>query len=98
MDIATVNAAVMVAMKGKVCDYARIVLGAVAPIPMRAKKAEVEIEGKLVEDGLVRNVAELAAGECVPISDVRGSAEYRREIVNVLVRRLFGKALGTKLR
>lgn len=97
MDIATVNAAIMVTMKGKVCVEARIVLGAVAPVPMRAKKAEAEIRGKLVEDNVVRKVGEIAAKECVPISDVRGSAGYRREVVNVLVRRLFAKALGSRV-
>jgi carbon-monoxide dehydrogenase medium subunit len=95
MDIATVNAAIMVRMKGKLCGDARIVLGAVAPIPMRAKKAEGEIRGKPIDDEAVRRVAEIAAHECVPISDVRGSADYRRQVVNVLVSRLFGKALGS---
>ncbi len=97
MDIATVNAAVMVTLKGKVCENARVVLGAVAPVPMRAKRAEAEIRGKPIEDEIIRKVGEIAAKECVPISDVRGSADYRREVVNVLVRRLFGKALGAKL-
>ncbi len=97
MDIATVNAAVMVTLKGKVCENARVVLGAVAPVPMRAKRAEAEIRGKPIEDEIIRKVGEIAAEECVPISDVRGSADYRREVVNVLVRRLFGKALGAKL-
>jgi carbon-monoxide dehydrogenase medium subunit len=95
MDIATVNAALLVTMKGKLCEDARIVLGAVAPIPMRAKKAEAEIRGKPIDDAAVRRVAEIAAHECVPISDVRGSANYRRQIVDVLVRRLFGKAMGS---
>jgi len=95
MDIATVNAAIMIRMKGKLCGDARIVLGAVAPIPMRAKRAEREIRGNPIEDETVRRTAEIAAHECVPISDVRGSADYRREMVNVLVRRLFGKALGS---
>jgi len=96
MDIATVNAAVMVTMKGKVCGDARIVLGAVAPVPMRAKKAEAEIRGKPIENGVIHRVGEIAAKECVPISDVRGSADYRREVVGVLVRRLFGRALGAR--
>jgi len=97
MDIATVNAAVLVEMSGKVCQGSRIVLGAVAPVPMRAKKAEAEIRGKPVTEENVRKVGEIAAKECVPISDVRGSAEYRRETVNVLVRRLFDEALGVKM-
>jgi carbon-monoxide dehydrogenase medium subunit len=97
MDIATVNAAVVVEMNGKTCKQCKIVLGAVAPVPMRAKKAEAEIRGKPITDEIVRKVGETAAKECVPISDVRGSAEYRREIVNVLVCRLFGEVLGIKL-
>ena len=96
MDIATVNAAVMIDMSGKVCEECRIVLGAVAPVPMRATKAEAEIRGKPITEGAIRKVGEIAAEECVPITDVRGSAEYRRIVVNVLVRRLFGKALGVK--
>jgi carbon-monoxide dehydrogenase medium subunit len=96
MDIATVNAAVMIEMSGKVCEECRIVLGAVAPVPMRAKKAEAEIRGKPITEEAIRKVGEIAAEECVPITDVRGSAEYRRIVVNVLVRRLFGKALGVK--
>ncbi len=95
MDIATVNAALLVTMKRKLCGDARIVLGAVAPIPMRAKKAEREIRGKPIGDEAVYRVAEIAAHECVPISDVRGSANYRRQIVDVLVKRLFGRALGS---
>ncbi|HUK49543.1 MAG TPA: FAD binding domain-containing protein [Terriglobales bacterium] len=97
MDIATVNAAVLVEMNGRTCKQCKIVLGAVAPVPMRAKKAEAEIRGKPITDEIVRSVAEIAAKECVPISDVRGSAEYRRDIVNVLVRRLFGEVLGIKM-
>jgi aerobic carbon-monoxide dehydrogenase medium subunit len=97
MDIATVNAAILITMKGRVCKDARIVLGAVAPVPMRAKKAEAEIRGKSVDDDLVRRVGEVASQESLPISDVRGSADYRREVVRVLVMRLFGKALGAGL-
>jgi carbon-monoxide dehydrogenase medium subunit len=97
MDIATVNAAVMIEMNGKLCKDSKIVLGAVAPVPMRARKAEREVRRRPIREETIRKVGEIAAKECVPISDVRGSAEYRREIVNVLVRRLFGKALGVKM-
>jgi len=97
MDIATVNAAVVMTMKGRTCQDVRIVLGAVAPIPMRAKKAEEEIRGKPIEEESVRKVGGIAATECMPITDVRGSAEYRREIVSVLVRRLFAKAVQMRL-
>ena len=97
MDIAVVNAAGVFVMKGKICTDARMVLGAVAPIPLRIKKSEAAIRGREVDEKNVRKVAETAAEECRPISDVRGSEDYRRQIVNVLVRRLFAEALHSQL-
>lgn len=87
-DIALVNASVRVTLKSgsTVCDDARIVLGAVAPTPMRAKKAEELLRGKTVEDNLIKETAQVAANETKPISDVRASAYYRREMSQVLVR------------
>ena len=78
MDIATVNGAVMIEMSGKVCEESRIVLGAVAPVPMRAKKAEAEIRGKPIKEEVIRKVGEIAAEECVPITDVRGSSGVQK--------------------
>ena len=69
------------------CDSARVVLGAVAPIPLRARKAEAELEsGALIMERIAR-AAKFAAEECQPIDDVRGSAWYRRRMVAVLTRR-----------
>lgn len=96
MDIATVNAALMCTLSGHRCVDARIVLGSVAPTPMRARKAESEIRGKSIDDDTLRKVAELASEECSPISDVRASAEYRRAMVKVVVRRLFRDVLYSK--
>jgi carbon-monoxide dehydrogenase medium subunit len=97
MDIATVNAALMLTMRERTCLDAKIVLGSVAPVPMRARKAEATICGKNVDERAVVGAAEIASGECSPISDVRGSVDYRRAIVKVLVGRLFQKALPPKL-
>jgi len=96
MDIATVNAALMCTLSGHRCGDARIVLGSVAPTPMRARKAEEAIRGKPVDEDTVRKAAELASEECSPISDVRASAEYRRAMVKAVVRRLFRNALQSK--
>jgi carbon-monoxide dehydrogenase medium subunit len=93
MDIATVNAAMMFTLHKQKCTEARIALGSVAPVPLRARKAETEIHGKMIDESSVRRVAEVASEECSPISDLRGSAEYRKAMVKVLVRRLFGNAL-----
>jgi len=96
MDIATVNAALMFTLSEQKCVDARIVLGSVAPIPMRARKAETEIRGKPIDDNTARKAAELASEECSPISDVRASAEYRKAMAKVVVRRLFRDALHSK--
>ncbi|MBE3115352.1 MAG: xanthine dehydrogenase family protein subunit M [Actinobacteria bacterium] len=74
----------------KTCIMARIGLGSVAPTPIRAKMTEEFLKGKRVEDVIFRQAAEIAANEVSP----RSRAEYRREMVKVLVKRALGKALG----
>lgn len=94
MDIAMVGVASYIALDkdGKIAD-AKIVLGAVAPIPMRARKAEALLQGQMPTAENIAQAAEQAAMEESPISDVRGSAGYRRHITTVLVKRTFGAAL-----
>ncbi|MFH1820998.1 MAG: xanthine dehydrogenase family protein subunit M [Methanobacteriota archaeon] len=88
-DIAQVNAAVRLTVSDGTCKAARIVLGAVAPTPIRAKEAEAMLEGKKLKDisTMVEKVAEKAADASKPISDIRSSAEYRKAIAKVLVKR-----------
>jgi probable selenate reductase FAD-binding subunit len=94
IDIATVNVAVAVRWDAQHrCTGIRVALGAVAPCPMRARHAEALLEGQVASDGLIRKVADAAAHEITPISDVRASAEYRREISRVLVRRALEECL-----
>jgi carbon-monoxide dehydrogenase medium subunit len=69
------------------CDDIRIVLGAVAPTPIRARRAEGVLRGSELTEERIRQAARLAAEESQPIDDVRGSAWYRREMVEVLTRR-----------
>ena len=76
----------------KVCRVARIVLGCVAPVPMRARKAEQVLEGKSFRPELVEEAASSAAQECSPVSDLRGSEQYKRAIVRTLVKRAAAKA------
>ena len=92
VDLATVGVAVIMALEsGGVCRDVKIVLGAVAPTPMRAKKAEGVLRGKKVEPALVEEAAQVASGEAQPITDVRASAEYRKEMVKVFTRRAIGQ-------
>jgi carbon-monoxide dehydrogenase medium subunit len=89
MDIAMVGVAVMItpdAAKNNLQDV-RIGLGAVAPTPVRAPKAEALLRGKPLTAALVKEAAALAASESSPISDQRSSAENRRWIVEALTRR-----------
>lgn len=66
---------------------ARIVLGAVAPVPMRAVAAEEMLLGKELSDELLREAAHAAREQVTPISDVRASESYRLQMTEVLVRR-----------
>ena len=75
-----------------ICERARIALGAVAPVVMRAKKAEALLEGRRLTPAIIDAAAIQAVGECSPIDDIRASAEYRRHTVEVLTRRLVSQA------
>jgi carbon-monoxide dehydrogenase medium subunit len=92
--LAVASVAVAVAMEGNTCRKARIVLGAVAPTPLRAKKAEEMLTGKEITDELLEEAGSVASAESKPISDIRGSAEYRRDLVRVLTRRALRKAIN----
>lgn len=92
--LAVVGVAVAVEMDGEVCKNARIALGAVAPVPMRAMEAEAMIKGKNVDEELLEQVGVCASTECKPISDIRGSEEYRRDMVRVFTKRALSKAIN----
>ena len=70
-----------------ICQEARIVLGAVAPKPMLAEIASAFLIGRKVNDKAISVAAELAQKESQPITDVRGSREFRRELVFILTKR-----------
>ncbi len=95
-DISLVQVAVSLGVtKGRIQE-ARIALGAVSPVPMRAVLAETMLAGqeiKSVTPDAVLDVAAIAAGECDPLDDHRASADYRRDMVNVLTRRLITRIL-----
>lgn len=97
IDLAVVGVAVVLTLDakgGQILD-ARIVLGAVAPTPMRARQAESVIKGKTMSDRLTEEAAQIAAEEAKPISDVRGSASYRKEMVEVLTREAIMQAVAS---
>lgn len=95
MDIAVVGAGAWVkwdAQSGRI-SAARIALGAVAPTPVRAPQAEAALVGKEPTRQVIEEACALAVESARPISDVRGSADYRRHLVSVLVRRALTAAM-----
>ena len=91
--LAVVGVAAAVTMQAGFTQEVRIVLGAVAPIPMRSKNAEEILRGNRISDGLIDEASKAAAAECKPISDIRASEEYRRDMVRVFTKRALRKAI-----
>jgi aerobic carbon-monoxide dehydrogenase medium subunit len=87
LDIAVVGVASQLTLADGVCAKARIALASVAPTPVRATEAENALEGQPLTAERIEAAATLAVSAASPISDQRGSAEYRRHLVRVLTRR-----------
>ena len=94
MDLAVVGVAVFANVKNGIFKDIRIGLGAVAPTPMRAKNSEKRLTGESVGDQVIEEAAAMAAEEAKPIDDHRASAEYRRMMVEVLVKRAVGQIIS----
>jgi carbon-monoxide dehydrogenase medium subunit len=93
MELATVGVAVSLTRDGDICREIRIVLGAVAPTPIRARRAEAMLRGQKLDERAIEAAAETAMSESRPISNVRGSADYRRAMVRVLTKRAVAQAM-----
>lgn len=94
MDLSIASAAARVQKKGGKVASARIVLGAVAPTPLRVREAEEALAGTRGREADIEAAAEAAAAACRPITDVRATKGYRRDIVRVVVRRALGEVLS----
>lgn len=96
IDLAIVGVAAIVTLEpgSNICKDIKLVLGAVAPTPMRARQAEEIIRGKKIDDALIDKCAQVASDESRPITDVRASQWYRKEMVKVLTRRAIKEAIA----
>jgi len=100
VDKPAVGVAVRVSLEAEreSCRTVRVVLGCVGATPVRARKAEATLAGKTLTAELAEETAAIAAQECSPTSDLRGSEPYKRGIVRTLVRRAtntaYERALG----
>jgi carbon-monoxide dehydrogenase medium subunit len=93
MDLAVVGVGSVVVQDNGLIQEVRIALGAVAPTPMRAKRAEDVLKGEKVRAKTVLKAAETASAESEPIDDHRASAEYRKMMVEALVKRAINNTL-----
>lgn len=85
-DPAKLNVAVAIEREKDVCRDCRIALGSVAPIPFRTIEAEGILKGKRLTEDLIEATSQKASEEIQPITDIRSTVEYRREVAKVIVR------------
>jgi len=96
LDIASVNTAIYLELRGKEIVQARISAGGVAPIPLFMEKTSAFLKGKKISDSLVMETVEVARAEITPISDARGSKEYKTFLLGQLIRAHFGEMRNKK--
>ncbi|HEX2437288.1 MAG TPA: xanthine dehydrogenase family protein subunit M [Methylomirabilota bacterium] len=87
-DKALVGLAAMLVLDGRRCRVARLGLGGVAAWPVALTGAEQALEGQELDEATITRAADVAAGEVVPVDDLQGSAEYRRDMLRVWLRRV----------
>ena len=88
----TASAAVHLAIEGDICKDAAIVLGCVGLVPVKATAAEEALRGSRIDDKAVMAAMDAVRAEVDPQPDMRGSAEYKRELAAALVKRAINVA------
>ncbi len=87
LDIAGFTAAIRLRLDGELIDEAAIALGAVGPTVIRARETEAFLRGRPLDEDTMRAAGDVAVEEIAPISDVRGSADYRYQLTrNILLK------------
>ena len=76
-----------------VCQRAGVGLTNVGFMPLKATQVEAFLKGKAIDDAAIKQASEIAAGEAQPFDDIRGSADYKRDVVRVLTVRALKRAL-----
>ncbi len=92
MEIAVASVGLVLRRRDNVITHARVGYGSVAPVPLRGRKAETELVGHHLENDVIDRCVAAARGEIAPITDTRATAEYRREIIGVMTRRMLENA------
>ena len=92
MEIAVASVGVGLRVEGGKVVHARVAYGSVAPVPLRGRKAEAELVGRRLSPAVIEKCEAAARDEIKPITDVRASEAYRREVVGVMLRRMLENA------
>ena len=91
-DISKISCAISVTRERDICLSSKIAFGSVAKVPIRIKAAEKALRKEKVTETLLLRVGQLIMSEINPISDIRSTAEYRREMAKVLFLDVFDLA------
>jgi carbon-monoxide dehydrogenase medium subunit len=94
MDLAIASVAVFLEMKEKTCLQARIAAGAVAPIPLRLYQVEELFQNSKITSEMIKEAQKIAVNSISPITDVRSTDVYRREIIGVFIKQAIQELLG----
>jgi carbon-monoxide dehydrogenase medium subunit len=98
MDLAIASVAVLLEMDSdtRKCKKARVAAGSVAPVPLRLKKVEQLLENVVITKKMLTEAQEIAMNSVSPITDIRSTADYRREIVGIYLKRAVEKLLSNE--
>lgn len=91
LDIASVNTAIFLQMKNGIIKKAGLSAGGVGPVPLFLKKASAYLESKMLSEMIIHELINILTSEIAPISDARGSAEYKTLLLQQLVKAHFLK-------
>jgi CO/xanthine dehydrogenase FAD-binding subunit len=95
--ISIASAAALVSLNETGRSKVRIALGSVAPTPIRARKTESFLEERNITDQMIKEASAIVDSDISPITDIRASADYRKEVSKILVRRVLQKAIHTPM-
>jgi xanthine dehydrogenase small subunit len=98
LDIASVNSAICVTMQGDIIEEVRIAAGGVAPVPKLLEKTNAFLKGKSVNETTIDQAVAIAQTDITPISDARGTADYKRLLLGQLIKAHFMTVAENALR
>jgi carbon-monoxide dehydrogenase medium subunit len=98
MDLAIASIGALLEMDGNTCKKARVAAGSVAPVPLRLKKVEELFQNVVITKELILEAQKIAVESVSPITDIRSTADYRRQIVGVYIKRAIEKLLDREVK